>query len=1799
MEFEMNDFSQQIAALSPEKRELLDKLLQEEGSEFNSFPLSFAQERLWFLDQLEPGNPFYNIPAAVRLTGPLNVAALEQSLNEIVRRHETLRTTFATVDGQPVQVIAPTFILTLPVVDWRQLPEVEQSVEIQRLATEEAQQPFDLTNGPLLRVTLLRLGEVEHVLLLTMHHIVSDGWSMGVLIWEIGTLYEAFATGKPSPLPELPIQYADFAHWQRQWLQDEVLEAQLSYWKQQLSGASSVLELPTDRPRPAVQTFQGARQRLVLPQPLTEALKDLSQEEGVTLFMTLLTAFKTLLYRYTGQEDILVGSPIANRDQFETEGLIGFFVNNLVLHTNLSGNPSFREFLGHVRKVCLDAYAHQDLPFEKLVEALQLERDLSHNPLFQVMFVLQNAPMPTLELSGLTVSLLEVESGTAQFDLTLSLEEQPEGLRGWFVYNTDLFNADTIARMAGHFQTLLEAIVANPQQPVSELPLLTAAERHQLLVELNDTQAEYRQDKCIHQLFETQVERTPEAVAVVFEDKQLNYRELNARANQLAHHLQKLGVRPGVLVGICVERSLEMVVGMLGILKAGGAYVPLDPTYPQERLAFMLEDSQVSVLLTQQQLVGILPQHGAHVVCLDTDWEAIAQESQKNPDSSVTANHLAYVIYTSGSTGKPKGVMVGHCNVVNFFTGMDDTIGGDPPGVWLAVTSISFDISVLELFWTLTRGFQVVVQREHEGAQLSVEPQGEVADKEIEFSLFYFASDDRESAEDKYKLLIEGAKFADRHGFSAVWTPERHFHAFGGLYPNPSVTSAAIAAVTERIQIRAGSVVLPLHHPIRVAEEWAVVDNLSQGRVGISFASGWHADDFVLAPENFTDRKEVMLRGIETVRQLWRGESVSFRGSAGNEVEVKILPRPVQRELPIWITAAGNPETFRIAGEIGANLLTHLLGQNVEELAEKIAIYRQAWQEHGHAPGAGHVTLMLHTFVGTDIDVVRKAVREPFCNYLRSSIGLLKNLARSLGQDMDSEDFTEEEMEALLSHAFERYFETSGLFGTPSTCLQMIDRLKTIGVDEVACLIDFGVDFDAVMSSLPQLDLVRQHSNKKRNAGGQDYSLPAQISRHSVSHLQCTPSMARMLTLNSEALSSLRSLEKLMVGGEVLCMSLAEQLREVVSGEIHNMYGPTETTIWSTTHFVGEIGSTIPIGRPIANTEIYILDQHLQTVPIGVPGELFIGGAGIVQGYLNRPELTAEKFISNSFSKKPGARLYKTGDLVRYRSDGTIEFLGRLDHQVKIRGYRIELGEIETAIAQHPAVQETVVMAWEDVPDDKRLVAYVVPVQEPALAVGQKLTQVEADRLLANQQRYKLPDGRVIAHLSDIQTSSIYREIFEDEVYLKHGITLSEGDCVFDIGANIGLFTLFVHQKCPNASVYSFEPIPPTFEILHTNIELYGLNAKIFNYGLSDKSETATFTFYPQAAGLSGRFSDVEEVKKVNQSVILNWLKEVPLDGQVDPQDELDELLNQQLQSESYTCQLKTLSDVISEQQIEQIDLLKIDVEKSELHVINGIREDHWQKIKQIVIEVHNQELLEQITALLERQGYNLVVQEDVAVKGDAEGTDVYVYTLYAIQRTKGDRLEPAGHQEVMERSLPTSNQAELSISELRSFLQKKLPKYMIPSAFVMLDFLPLTPNGKVDRRALPAPDGLRPELEVAYIAPQTDAEQTIAAIWQELLQVEKVSIHDNFFEIGGTSLLLVQVHSKLREAFNKHVSMVEMFRHPTINSLAKYLIQEQDEQPAFQQSQSRAEARRDSIKQRVQFRQQRQVTKKITKNSR
>ena len=1054
--------------------------------EIFAFPVSSGQQRLWFLEQFQPGSPLYNIPIAARLEGPLDAAVLEQAVNQIICRHEILRTRFDLHNGEPVQIVEPALTLKLPVVDLQAQPQNGRETEARRLSAEEARLLFDLKRLPLLRVKLLRLAASEHIFLLTVHHIVFDGCSLTLFFRELAAIYERLRAGNPAELPDPPIQYADFAVWQRERL--KFASPQLAWWKKRLSGRLPTLELPTDRLRPAVQTYRGAVESLALPGSLHAALQSLSRQTSATLFMTLLAAFQALLQRYTGQEDVLVGSPAAGRNPTETEQVIGLFINTLVMRGDLAGNPTLRQLLDRVRAAAVDAYAN-DVPFEKLVEELQPERSLSHPPLFQAMFALERAPLESVTWPGFKLTQLELDSGTAKFDLTLYMVEGAGGLTARMEYNTDLFDPATIQRMLTHFKSLLEGIARDPDQHLSDLPLLTERERHQVLVEWNRTEAGYPRDKTIHELFEAQAARTPDAVAVVSGDQSLTYRALDGGANQVAHHLRKLGVQPETLVGTCLDRSLGTMVGLLGVLKAGGAYVPLDPTYPKERLAFMLKDSRVPVLLSQRRLLDALPRGKARRVCLDSEWKLISRESREKPPTPATAENLAYVIYTSGSTGNPKGVQIPHRAVVNFLNSMRREPGLSSDDALLALTTLSFDIAGLELFLPLTVGARVVLAT-------------------------------REEASDAAQLA-------------------------------------------------------------------------------------------------------------------------------------------------------------------------------------------------------------------------------------------------------------------------------------------------------------------------------------------------AKIASNSITVVQATPATWRLL-LDSRWQGS-KSL-KILSGGEALSRELADRLLERCA-ELWNLYGPTETTIWSSAARIEPGAGPIVIGRPIANTQFYVLDRYFQPVPMGVPGELFIGGDGLARGYLNRPELTDGKFIRDPFNGNPAARLYRTGDLARRLPDGNIELLGRTDYQVKIRGYRIELGEIEAMLLQFPKVREAVVIAREDTPADKRLVAY-----------------------------------------------------------------------------------------------------------------------------------------------------------------------------------------------------------------------------------------------------------------------------------------------------------------------LTTYQQTTVSLNELRRFLREKLPDYLVPTAFVMLEKLPLTPNGKVDRRALPAPENNRPKLETTFAAPRAGLEQTLAAIWEEVLSIENPGVNDNFFDLGGHSLQVVRVQTRLRERLGADLPVLKLFEYPTIRSLAGFLHEDKKEGPLAQRIHERTQ---------------------------
>ncbi|MEZ4860208.1 MAG: amino acid adenylation domain-containing protein [Caldilineaceae bacterium] len=1538
-----------LAQLQAHKAELLHLLQQTEQSgkivtispiaRTVNLPLSFAQQRLWFLEQMGSGAA-YNIPVALELSGTLNCDALQQTLSTVVARHESLRTTFAIVDGQPQQVIQAAAPFDLPVIDLVHLPAAVQAAEVQRLITAEAQRPFDLTQDWMLRATLLRLAETtttvnsspapvngkhtdvtpvtlqtplvpavaepaeapQHILLLTMHHIASDGWSIGVLVREVAALYDAFAQSRPAPLPALPIQYADFAVWQRAQLQGERLAEHLRYWTGQLADAPQLLELPTDHPRPAVNSYRGSHVAFQVDAALTTVLNRLSQQQGATLFMTLLAAFQTLLYRYTGQETIVVGSPIANRTRPELEPLIGFFVNNLVLRADLGDHANFLTLLGQVRERTLAAYDHQDLPFERLVEELHPDRNLSYNPLVQVMFALQNAPMEDFALPGLQVSLGQLEVQATRVDLEMHLFERAGALEGACVYSTDLFEQATIERLVGHFQTLLAAIVAHPEQSIATLPLLTDRERQQILVEWNDTAVDYPKDHCIHQLFEAQVARTPDAVAVLLDEVAntqgdkvmpasvtLSYSELNARANQLAHYLQSLGVGSETLVGLCVERSVEMVVGLLAILKAGGAYVPLDPAYPQDRLAFMLEDTELAVLLTEEHLQSNLPTGllRGKAVYLDRDWPEIATHATTNLKVTVSTERLAYIIYTSGSTGRPKGVMVTHKGLGNLALAQAQTFGVNAGKAVLQFASINFDASISEIAMALCTG-------------------------------------------------------------------------------------ARLCLVTQ-----------------------------------------------------------------ETIRS-------------------------------------------------GATLL-------------------------------------------------------------------------------------------------------------------------------------------------------------------------AVLQRQAITHITLPPSYLSILDIGTMPLPKL---ETLIVAGEACPPHLLEQWAH--SRRFFNAYGPTENTVCAT---MGECYATdkvITIGKPMANVQVYILNQGHHPVPIGVPGELYIGGVGVARGYLNRPELTAEKFINNPLG---AGRLYKTGDLVRWLSDGNIEFLGRIDNQVKLRGFRIELGEIEAVLSAHPALQEAVVVAREDTPGDKRLVAYVV-------ADGRDVT-VQAEHVEQWQQLYENAYGQTpVEPASDFNITgwnSSYTglPIAESEMAEWVAGTVAElralrPTAVLESGCGTGLLLARLAPDCTtywgldfsqdaiehvqrlqatrpdlahvhvdqrladdltgvadhsfdlvilNSVVQYFPSIDYLVRVLtaavrvvkpgghiyvgdvrnlrlleayHASVQLYQADdvltrsqlAQRVQQRLRDEEELlidpAFFTALPtqspqvrqaqvtlkrghahneltrfryQVVLTVGDTGDTEAANTHNPAVtlagppVVSWVTWSQVGSSV-------AALEQHLLAEApVTLGIRHLPNARLQQEVRTLQWLAASHEET----VGQLR----QRLAGLPLAVEP----EALWALAERLPYT--VQLSWSVAGDPGDMDLcLVHVVADVSSTVPALLPPVQQSRTWSSYANNPLLGKLSrtlLPQLRTHLQQRLPDYMIPATFVLLDALPLTPNGKVDRKALPAP-AKQTQAATRYTVPQNELEQTLATIWQEELKLEWVGIHDNFFDLGGHSLLMVRIHSRLREVVEQELKIVDLFAYPTIHALSQYL---------------------------------------------
>jgi amino acid adenylation domain-containing protein len=1499
-----------INELSPQRRAVLEKLIRDQRglapgpsivagtARGGPAPLSFAQERLWVLDQLMPESTLYNVSSVSRIEGAVDELVLERSLNEIVRRHEALRTTFKTINGEPFQVVAPTFRLPLRCVDLEALEESEREAETIRLVRQESQRPFDLASGPLLRTTLIKISTYNYLIVITMHHIVSDSWSVGLFWKELSAIWDAFAHGSPSPLPEPSIQYADFAVWQRDWLQGAVLERQLAYWKGQLANLT-VLELPTDHPRPAVQSGHGAVHFLTAPPSLAAAIRSLCQREGVTLFMTLLAAFQTLLSRWSGQDDVAVGTFIANRNHLEVEELIGFFVNTLVLRADLSGNPSFRELLGQIRKTTLDAYAHEDLPFGRLVQELHPERDLSRNPLFQVAFQLLNAPTVAKAGSYSSDPLLEVQRETAIFDLTLSLSDGGDSLTGEIEYNSDLYEADTIRRMASHYLTLLGSIVADPDRPIRDSSILSGVERRQLFVDWNATAADYPREASIVSLFEVQAARTPDATALVCEGVHVSYCELNRRANQLGRHLRTLGIRTETRVGICTDRSIGMVVALLATLKACGAYVPLDPAYPIDRLAYMVDDAGVEVIVSQERLIGRLPRNAARVVLLE-DLCTPAPENEDDLGIPVMPDNVAYVVYTSGSTGRPKGVLAVHRSAVNRFAWMWEAYPFGSHEICCARTSLSFVDSVWEIFGPL-------------------------------------------------------------------------------------------------------------------------------------------------------------LRGIPTV----------------------IIPE-----------------------------------DKLKDVSQLVAIL-----------GVCHVTRLV--------------------------------LVPSL-------------LDAMLE------------------------------------------SFDDLGTRVPKL-------------------------RYWVT------------------------------SGEALSADLASRFRQSVPhGILINLYGSSEVAGDSTCFDTSTEACPhcVPIGRPISNLKTYVVDQNLQPVPVGVPGELLVGGDGLARGYHNLPGLTAERFIPNPFDDQPGARLYRTGDRARYLPDGNIAFLGRCDRQVKIRGFRIEPGEVEAVLAQHPGLEQVVVLPRERSDGEQHLIAYVV--RKPAangsveqgLDTARSTDQVQSwqevwDETYRRDCTQEDPTFNINGWTSSYTNAPIpadeMREWVEQSARRLRSL---EPTRVLEIGCGVGLLLFRLAPYC--ARYWGTDISPVALRHVERQLGARGLHhIRLLQRGAEDFSGlepdgfdavilNSVVQYLPHINLLVSVLEGALKVVCPGGFIFVGDVRSLPFLGAFHTSVELDRAAQSlpvgQLQKrvrEHMIAEEELVIDpaffLAMQRRFPQITQVQIEPKRGHyrnemtrfrydvtLHVnvppvqLGTITRLDWRSDRvslralrdmlregrieslavthipnaRLAVDIRAWELLidpdgletadELRDARLDVPDVGVDPEELWALQDDglylvhldwpAHGADGHYNALFRrrdlINAGEADAISsvfPIAVDEQKPWAAYSNNPLESSYAhafaaDLRRFGEAKLPEYMVPSHYVTLEAIPRTPNGKLDRTALLTLDKLGPGTQDARLLPRTRTEQILAGIWSQILGVERIATHDNFFDLGGHSLLATRVLARLREIFQLELPLRAIFDAPTVAGFAELI---------------------------------------------
>ena len=1252
------------------------------------YPLSPMQEGMLFHALLDSDSSHYFEQMTLLVNSAMEVKLIEQSMNELMSRYDVLRTIFLHEGYErSLQVVLKERKINFTYQDLREAclsGSKEEAIELYQ--RKDRSMKFNLSKDVLMRLSVLQTAEEEYVMIWSHHHIVMDGWCMGIIVQDFKKIYAAKKRGTKISLPPVN-SYSRYI----QWLEAHEKEQSSGYWHTYLASYNAQATLPKLSSNEVLPYLQESHQ-IILDKEQTKLLQKISRQYGVTLNTILQCAWAIVLSRYNNVQDVVFGSVVSGRPA-EVEGIenmIGLFINTIPVRVKFDSTDTIGDLLQRVQGSAIESERYHYHPLSEIQSSSELGREL-----FDHIIIFENYPISNqiqnTEPDGqedYTVSEVRIFEQT-NYDLTLIILPGDE-IQVRANYNANVYDKVILEKVLVHFKNTMTKIISHNDTQISGIEILSEEEKNQLLYQFNDTKVEYAEDETVVSLFERQARLTPEKIAIIYEDKRLTYQELNSRSNQLARNLrEKHNIKSDDVVGIMVERSEVMIIGLLGILKSGGAYLPLDPAYPKERINYILRDSGARVLLTGPSTGENFP-YSSDVVDIDRDTTYDNDSSNLNWIS--TSKNLCYLIYTSGSTGKPKGVMITHHNVVNFFTALNNKLPIDNADSFLAVTSTSFDISVLELFWTLCHGVEVVIHPSDISlSNLDRYISGE--DLLIDFSLFFFSSYNNKEAE-KYHLLLESVKYADEQGFQAVWTPERHFHEFGGLYPNPSVVSSALAMITKQVELRSGSVVSPLHDVVRIAEEWSVVDNLSKGRVALSFASGWNPNDFVLSKESYKDRHKVMYEQIEVVKKLWKGESIKRVNAFGQEVELRVFPSPIQKELRIWVTSAGSEETFKSAGATGANVLTHLMGQDIDELAKKIKAYREARIQNGYEENAGKVTIMLHTYIGENINEVEKLVEKPFIEYLKSSIGLSKVIFEEAG--LKEEDVAEDVKEMMLKSAFRRYYKTGSLIGTKSTCIKMIQKLKEIGVDEIACLIDFGVPERHVMEGLKNLKELKDVCSRDRKK-----------LHKPVTMMQSTPSFIKLIEEDSGSKKFLKSLKLLLVGGEAVPLSLIQRIKNDYPANVYNMYGPTETTVWSCMHEFGDSIKRVTIGRPIANTQIYILNKELQLLPIGVAGDMYIGGEGLSKGYWKRPELTEEKFIPNPFNRVE--TIYNTGDIARWLPDGNIEVVGRKDYQVKIRGHRIELEEIEGGLLKHDKIKEAAVLAHEENEGgDKYLVAYIV-----------------------------------------------------------------------------------------------------------------------------------------------------------------------------------------------------------------------------------------------------------------------------------------------------------------------------------------------------------------------------------------------------------------------------------------------------------------------------------------------------------